>query len=227
MKHLGQDDEEHLGNSYWWYIFTRNLRAFTLHVGCPRRHYEPCDNIKELRLFHSSQMPFFQKLQNDLQTQITLNNQQQEIITALVFRHLTEQLPGLGNGGNSTQRWQNFWKDAFRKEFTVQEENMHPLPGLLNKLCGEGKKNRVVNEKGEIMEGVETGQKGQVFRIGQDLFGTLSTSIHMYKGGAKNSYTVRDDQWGEQYRNLFRALKPTDFKDDGEVNWEAERARYL
>lgn len=38
-------------------------------------------------------MPFFQKLQDDLEAQIKLNAEQQEIITALVFRHLIEHLP--------------------------------------------------------------------------------------------------------------------------------------
>lgn len=69
-----------------------------------------------------------------------------------------------------------------------------------------------------------------MFRVGHDLFSTLSTSIHKYKCGGECSataYAVRDDQW-ETCRELFRALAP-DAKNikDGEVDWEAERERYL
>lgn len=69
-------------------------------------------------------MPFFQKLQDDLEAQIKLNAERQEIITALVFRHLIEHLPPnpYKNTTNATDRWLEFWKDAVIHEFGHPEE---------------------------------------------------------------------------------------------------------
>jgi hypothetical protein len=237
MQRLNQEYEKGVANSHSWRIYKDNLRPFTLHVGCPKAHDEPEDNIKELRLFHSTQMPFFQKLQDDLQNQIKINDKQQEIITALVFRHLMENLPKPYNaqdGGprDSTGRWQLFWEDAIKKENDDKSKGTHPLTHLHNYISGEP---RVIsNEKGkegEITEESIKGGKGQVFKAGHDLYSMLSTSIHKYKCGGECSataYAVRDDQWWETCRELFRALAPDEKNiKDGEVDWEAERERYL
>lgn len=75
-----------------WIIYKQCLRLFTLHVGCQEAHEGPRDNIQELRRHSAAQIPFFQNLQSNLQIQINLNNQQQEIITALAFRYLLEHI---------------------------------------------------------------------------------------------------------------------------------------
>ena len=109
------------------------MKKFTYAVGCPEAHDDPEPNIAELRKFHATRMPFFQKLQDDLKAQIKINAEQQEIITALVFRHLIEHLPPnpYKNRTNATDRWLEFWKDAVIHEFDHHPEN-HPLKGLVN-----------------------------------------------------------------------------------------------
>lgn len=231
MHRLKQKYENGVANSHSWCTYKDNIRAFTLHVGCPVAHDEPEENIKELRLFHAKQMPFFQKLQDDLQNQININSKQQEIITALSFRHLIEQLPEprtrkeYGSSTKSTPRWHQFWDDAIKKEkeYILQGKGTHPLTALHNYMSGN---QRMISDKGEVMEGPKKNQPGQLYRYGRDLFATLSTSVHKYKEGGKDAYTVRDDQWGEVCRQLLHALKPVSYTDE-EVDWEVERKRYL
>ena len=194
-----------------------SLRQFTKSVGCPKAHDEPEHNISELRRFNSAQMPFFAKIQSDLQAQIQENNNQKEIITALTFRHLLEKLPHdktRGGETTSTARWREFWEDAARKMIGNPHSN-HPLQGVipLNALT-----------KKDIFS---PGEKGHLFRTGCDLYGTLSKNIHGYKGGGRNGYDVRDDQWGLAIRQILKALIPKEFDPDGEVDWDKERARYL
>ena len=69
---------------------TLKLTHYSLNL---QTHDDPLRNIAEMRKFHATQMPFFHRLQDQLQDQIKKNNEQQEIITALVFRHLLEHLP--------------------------------------------------------------------------------------------------------------------------------------
>lgn len=174
------DFREGIARSHPWESYKRNLRASTYYVGCSKAHEEPGQNA-ELRLFHSTQMPFFQKLQDDLEAQTKLNDKQQEIITALVFRYLTEQLPPSPYKGKttSTDRWQEFWKDAIIKENADQTLGTHPLTSLHNELSG-GK--RVVDASGRITEKSKEGMKGNLYKTGENLFSTLSTNIHKYKG---------------------------------------------
>ena len=198
--------------------YNSNIKDFTYKVGCPEAHQEPERNIAELRKFHSSQTPFFRQLQDDLKEQIQLNNQQQEIITALVFRHLLESLPPehtRSGATDATARWREFWEDAVRHELRNPNED-HPLHELmpLSALTNTGT--------------FSDGMKGLTFRTGRDLFGTLSTNIHKYKGGGRKGYNiVRNDQWGSQVRDILTRLIPKEFDNStGEVNWEDERKRY-
>lgn len=46
MRCLKQKYETGVANSRSWHIYKDNLRAFALHVGCPKAHDEPEDNIK-------------------------------------------------------------------------------------------------------------------------------------------------------------------------------------
>lgn len=214
---------EGLASSGPWSDYKRNLQAFTLHVGCPKSHDNPEENIAELRLFNSTQMPFFQKLQDDLKTQTDIINKQQEIITAVVFRHLIEQLPERTENENSTDAWQRFWTRAITREMEYPKnmKHNHPLGHVHNILTGSLRV-KIVN--GKVADSI--GRKGLLFQTGQDLFSTLSSCIHMYNGTTGGEYAVADGQWGTPCRELLRALAPINFKD-GRVDWVAERERYL
>jgi hypothetical protein len=197
--------------------YNSNVKSFTYRVGCPEVHEDLEHNIAELRKFHATQMPFFTKLQGDLQAQIKLNNEQQEIVTALMFRHLLENLPPKQTrAGNtkSTPRWCEFWEDAAKKELRGPSKD-HPLHGLMHR--------DAITTSGAFRDG----EKGHPGRTGRDLYGTLSENIHKYKGGRRNGYVVRSDQWGEAVRKILRALIPKEFEEDGAVDWEKERKRYV
>jgi len=197
--------------------YNSNVKRLTYKIGCAEAHQDPERNIAELRKFHATQMPFFAKLQDDFQAQIKENNEQKEIITALVFRHLLENLPPSqtrSGDTNSTPRRREFWGNAARKELGNQHPD-HPLHGLMppNAITSTGV--------------FSAGKTGHSFRTGSDLHGTLSENIHSYKSGGRNEYGVKSDQWGLSIRKVLNALIPKEFDADGEVKWDEERKRYL
>jgi len=225
-------------------IFNSQLKAFTHHVGCPKAYEEPEMNLAELRLFNATRMPFFQKLQNDLQAQIALNKKQQEIITALVFRHLAEHLPPRTrtnaslpryDSRNSTDNWQKFWKEAIIEEnngYRISPGEVHPLTNLQDMFAGS--RGVVVTPPAPrstvpglptITDESKKGLKGNGYRSGDELYAELSTSIHQYRLLSPDIYEVVGDQWGERTRNVLRALKPR--MVDGKPNWDEEYKRYI
>ena len=205
--------------------FNQALRSFVYSVGCPRAHNDAESNIAELRLIRATQMPFFSKLQEDFQEQLKINARQQEVITALTFRHLIETLPPNPYGGktDSTGRWQAYWKDMVitmdRKRAAGQRG--HPLEGLI----GQGV---VVN--GDVTAESQKYRKGLEYRMGSDLFGILSDNIHQYQdaGDVAGQYAIRDDQWGLTVRKILERLIPIHINaQTGEVTWAAERQRFV
>lgn len=99
----------------------------------------------------------------------------------------------------------------------------HPLTSFHNDSTGS---KRVVDADNKITAKSQEGMKGHVYRVGDELYGTLSANIHKYKGKEGGMYAVGEDHWGETLRGLLQALEPKNFID-GEVDWEKERARYL
>jgi hypothetical protein len=216
--------------------YNHNIKGLLYKVGCPEAHEDLWLNIAELRKFHATQMPFFQKLQDDLQAQIKLNNQQQEIITALVFRHLIESLPPnpYKNKTSSTDRWLAFWEDAVRN--ASENPADHPLKDLINERVFGKLGTPVVDPSGRSVtrdfKGPidELGEKAQSYRWGKDLFGILSKSIYAYEAKDKGGYEVGRGHWAKGYRDILGRLKPIEYDGDGDisvVNWERERSRYV
>jgi hypothetical protein len=205
--------------------FNRSIRGLANHVGCPKSHAEFARlNLQELRRFNSTQVPFLAKLQNDLRDEMALTAKQQEIITALVFRHLLENLPDPAlYKGEATDRWKKFWKANVINEINQRNSTTsghHPLGSL-------AMDPKIVDSSaGDITPTSTTGKKGVPYKIGSELYGLLSTNIHEYRANARENYQVRNDQWGESIRKILKALAPQNFDPDGEVDWAAERARY-
>ena len=243
-----------MGKPYYYFqtsaliTYDTNIKTFTYEVGCPEAHKEPHRNVAELRKFHANQMPFFQKLQDDLQAQIKVNNKQQEIITALVFRHLIEHLPPnpYKRKTNATDRWLAFWEDAVRTEYVRPTD--HPLKGLVNEkvfpplsdpLVEFSTKQPVTrNSTGrsvdrDFIKGTidEVGEKAQMYRFGKELFGIMSKNIHAYETKGKEGYKIGSDHWGKGVRDILERLVPIEYDRDDDnndvVNWERERSRYV
>jgi hypothetical protein len=233
-------------NAPGW-VYYSNIKKFALKVGCPEAHEDAERNIAELRKFNATQMPFFQKLQDDLQAKIKENNQQQEIITALVFRHLIEHLPPnpYRNRTNATDRWLAFWEDAVKKEYN--DPTKHPLQGLVdekifpklpaplvnpttNVPMTRGTTGKIVDRDTSATAAIdERGEKAQMYRLGKELFGILSKNIHAFEGKGKEGYQIGSDHWGKAVRDILERLRPIEYDingDTSEVNWTRERARY-
>lgn len=73
---------------------------------------------------------------------------------------------------------------------------------------------------------VDSRSKTMAFAFGKMLYGELSTVIHRYKGGV---YRVSKTQWGPTIRDILQALRPEEenIGEDGSVDWDEERKRYL
>lgn len=180
-------------------------------------------------------MPFFQKLQDDLQAQIKQNNEQQEIITALVFRHLIENLPPNPYKGakSATDRWLAFWEDAVKRE--CDEPTGHPLHGLVDANVFKKLQTPISNASGVLITrdsagGIDSkGQKGQMYRLGTELFGILSKNIHAFEAKGGDGYKVGSHHWGKAIRDILERLKPVEYdpSDPGVVDWDKERKRYI
>lgn len=194
-----------------WKLYKSNLKAFVHHMGCARAHDDPEENISELRLFLSNSMPFIAQLQKDLQEQIEINKKQQEMITALTFRHLLEHLPpSTYTQKDASANWKKFWMDMVMKELENKRNNPravsgHPLEGLVTDW-------RIMNPIPRVAASTIThttalGMKGNVWRAGDELYATLSTNIHKYMG----AFVVRDDQFGRMNRDIMNALLRINF----------------
>lgn len=183
-------------------VYGSNIKSFACKVGYPVAHEDFQRNTAGLRKFHATQMPFFHKLQDDLQAKIKENN---EIITALEFRHLIEHLPSnpYKEKTSASDRWLAFWEDVVRNEHDHPTD--HTLKGLVNEKVfphSSGQHNtKGSNEqpitrdfKGTIDEKAE---KALMYRLGNELFGILNKNVHAFEGKGKDEYKVGSDHWGK------------------------------
>ena len=143
---------------------------------------------------------------------------QDRIMTNLAFRHLMENLPERITK-NEANNWDDFWRKAVEQAKRVEAINRavdqeikftHPLSKLIQRY---GDKNDA-----------EFRNLGQIISTGSRLYSTLSINIHQHTGG----YDARPDQWDSLPYSILSAIAPLAEKiDNGKVNWEAERARFM
>ena len=98
--------------------YKRKVQTFVRQVGCAKIHDEPAENIAELRLFPSTTIGYFAKLQDQyLKTELEVMKLR-HYISALEFRNLLENLthpcqPGTPySDPNSGPRWMHFWEEG-------------------------------------------------------------------------------------------------------------------
>lgn len=213
-----------------WVDYSRKVRSFVHQVGCANIHDKPEENIAELRLFYSTTIGYFAKLQDQyLKKQLEVKKLR-HLITALEFRHIVENLtpprqPGT-HWSNSAYgpRWEKFWEEALEHEYAQfgtqnQWASDHPLKNIL---AARNPKRGSVDNTGARKINKE-GKNGQVYWTGKHLHGTLSDEIHHFRQGFM---VEEDDGWTKLVTDVLRTLQPKNFKD-GEVDWVAERNRYL
>ena len=101
----------HIFNKY-----NRNLQSFVRQVGCAKVHDKPEDNIAELRLFHSTSIGYFAKLQDQYIKQQLEIKELRHYISALEFRQVLEHLPDVKLHKDASPRWMKFWHQALEDE---------------------------------------------------------------------------------------------------------------
>jgi hypothetical protein len=134
-------------------------------------------------------------------------------------RHPNSRFPGSQTchpsdeqkSGDSFQNWIIFWNKNWDKA-RAQVASTGPLtedPRHLFRLA------RRFNPRGQ----------DQVYAIGKNVYGQLSSNIHEFHGEFKFDL----DQWDPTIRYLFEELTPLNENIDNSngVDWEKERARYL
>jgi hypothetical protein len=224
-----QQDLGNIKKGHILFQHKQRLRKFVSQVGCPTDYPEPKDNINELRLFLSTTMGHFAKLQDQyLEMQLEVRRLR-HYISALQFRYLLEHLPDPQLGNSAGPRWEEFWRRSLQYEADNNSTNPPALPDhVLKDLVDRRNPARLQGTPGNGQRTIHTsGQKGFLYMKGNALYTSLSDEIHRYSYG---EYDIEDsDGWQKVITEILRALKPLDVninRDTHEVNWAAERARY-
>ncbi|KAF2688926.1 hypothetical protein K458DRAFT_484820 [Lentithecium fluviatile CBS 122367] len=220
-----------------WLEYTDIVQSFVRQVGCAKTHKEPEENIAELRLFHSTTIGYFAKLQDQYVNKVLEVKKLRHHITALEFRSLIENLtppcqPGTRwSDPNSGPRWMTFWEEALKDEYNrnlnqTQSASNQTQDHALKEIVDARNPKRISKQNGVATIHKE-GQNGQLYRTGKDLYGTLSDEIHRFQG--KEFEVGDDDGWTKLVADTLRALKPLEqnINEHGMVDWDAERKRYL
>ena len=197
-------------NGSWRYLCER-VRKFSLLAGCPKTFPNPFDTIDALRAttIRNSSDSLEARLLAEIEQLRKQNKEYEErhrvqsrIISNLSYRFLLERLPGpTPKNVSNTAHWQAFWSQALHN---ASGSTNHPLAVLLERF---GNDKRMVS---------------QIQKVGEGMYGTMSTNIHHFRG----VYNVDPSQWDELPGAILQALSPMNFNADGSIDWSLERARY-
>ncbi|CAH0037979.1 unnamed protein product [Clonostachys solani] len=231
FKYLSKTQQD-LGNIKKGHILFRykqRLRKFVSQVGCLRDYPEPEDNINELRLFLSTTMSHFAKLQEQYMEMREEVRKHRRYISALQFRYLLEHLPDPKLDSSAGPRWEKFWMNSLQHEANNNSTTPPALPDhVLKDLVDQRNPTRLQGDPRNGPRSIHTrGQKGFLFEKGNTLYTSLSDEIHGYSYG---EFKIDDsDGWDKVTTEILRALKPLDENTNRatlKVDWAAERARY-
>ena len=210
-----------------WVDYTRRVQSFVRQVGCATVHDEPEENIAELRLFHSTTIGYFAKLQDKYLKKELEVKKLRHHITALDFRHLLEHLPDISLHQDAGPRWASFWEKALKDEADnhwngATASRAHALTGIVEKRnpkrgYTDPSGNKVIHTKAK---------NGFLYVTGETLYTILSDEIHGYRG---EGYNIEDDDsWTEVVTDVLRALKPINIDaTTHQPEWDEERKRYV
>jgi hypothetical protein len=191
-----------------WRSLRHGVRSLCLAAGSPIAHDDPFENILELRKTISRQLVYTVDLHNKISE---LNGQiirQQRMITALAFRSVLENLSKTSKGSQPTDKWKHFWQskksryEALHKD-GVPSSEPHPFATFWSKYPA-----RDVNTMAE------------------DLYQTLSRTIHNFRSHGHDQYFAGDGQYDPVQADFMMALRPTMQDADGDIDWALERKRY-
>jgi hypothetical protein len=208
--------------------YKRKVQFFVHHVGCAKGHDEPEENIAELRLFYSTTIGYFARLQDQYVKKELEVKHLRHYISALEFRHLLEHLPDISLNKDAGPRWIKFWEDVLNDEAdnALNGTARTPEHALKSIVADRNPKRRFRDPTGAMKLHTE-GQNGFLYTTGKTLYSILSDEIHRYP--SRKFDVGGDDGWTEVVTELLRALKPLDANINAnthEVDWAAERLRY-
>ena len=212
--------------------YTKKVQLFVRQVGCAKVHSEPEENIAELRLFYSATIGYFAKLQDQYLKKELEVKKLRHYIVALEFRYLLEHLPDPNLHKDAGPRWTKFWEMALEDEADNHWKKTARTPHhALNSIVEKRNPNRgfLNRNTGKRDLGIaKEGKDGFLYATGKTMYNVLSDEIHGYRG---REYELGDDDgWTAVVADVLRALKPLDANIDAEtreVNWAAERLRYI
>ena len=198
-----------------WLIFSESISSFCLAAGCPKAITgDPFKSLEILRDVVSRQFIYTADLHNrisELNQQIVL---QQRMITALAYRYVLESLTAEIPGHSATEKWHSFLEKVFRN--VERDDGKIPLNNPFNDLFDQHK----IDKKYPI---------GYLKEMAKELYSTLSRTIHNFQPSKDfGQYTPMPGQFDPMQIDFLVAMKPdsTNLNDDGNPNWEKERARY-
>lgn len=194
----------------------RRRRALVLHrKGSP-------EILSAFAVLASKQRPDLDRSQRLLHEQTVIIQRQEQVITALRFRHLLDNLPGEGCTGNTaTAKWVNFWQDAVRTAWENRKDTSpsSPLDKLLRAQFVKVKKKSEKEQLANVLDWVTVKRAGGLYSI-------LSQVIHGYQDG--QFQIVNRQSYSPDEIAILEALIPAEGNiEDGEVVRERERERYL
>lgn len=198
-----------------WFTFSESISSFCLAAGCPKAIAgKPFESLEILRDVVSRQFVYTADLHNrisELNQQIVL---QQRMITALAYRHVLESLMAETPGYNATEKWHSFLEKMFRN--VESDDGKIPPNNPFNNLFDQHK----IDKKYPI---------GYLKEMAKELYSTLSRTIHNFQPSKDfGQYTPMPGQFDPMQIDFLAAMKPdsTNLNEDGNPNWEKERARY-
>jgi hypothetical protein len=97
----------------WWGVFQANLQNFVSLVASKKGSLSVDENLQTLQAVNESRMRYVGMMQQTIQKLNRTVSEQQQVITALKFRYLLENLPGPAYTHIDTLsgRWRAFWRD--------------------------------------------------------------------------------------------------------------------
>ncbi|KAL9609957.1 MAG: hypothetical protein Q9167_005309 [Letrouitia subvulpina] len=214
----------------WWYVFQKNLRNFVGLVGSKKGSLNVDKNLQILQDINESRMRYVATMQQTIQQLNKTVSEQQQVITALKFRYLLENLPGPAYAADDKlgERWKKFWGDIatyYRKrnedakQAVIQDSGAVEGEEALDSTNFKDNHTSVAPALDRLFEGRRESKYGSK---GRDLYSDLSEIIHRYKG---NTYEIPELLFDPITSDILRALTPNQ-KENGNVEWSKEPLRY-
>ncbi|KAK4448143.1 hypothetical protein QBC34DRAFT_381684 [Podospora aff. communis PSN243] len=159
-------------------------------------------------------------IQKQMLEQANIIQRQEQVITALRFRHMLENLPGPDiKGGFAGKRWTAFWGRAVQAAWETRKSPAadDPVGKLLRDEFAKIDQKKL-KEEAKLQQVSEL----PIAKRAGDLYSVLSRLIHEYQDG---KFVVNRLTYSPDDVDILNALVPSHV-EDGEVIWSEERKRY-